>query len=109
MAKYPIRVLLDENKQPFIPFIPSNAIPVNGTDKLLDEILAGFVSIDVLESYATKQELLESEGRITATFTAADDRVTEECKAYTDTKFAELETLINEVDAIQETIINGGA
>lgn len=33
MARYPIKVLLDENRVPFIPYLPSDAVVVNGSNK----------------------------------------------------------------------------
>lgn len=38
--KYPIKVLMDKDKKPFIPFVPTSAIVENGTGKTLEEILA---------------------------------------------------------------------
>ena len=38
--KYPIKVLMDKNKKPFIPFVPTSAIVENGTGRTLEEILA---------------------------------------------------------------------
>lgn len=48
MALYPIKVLLDKDKKVFIPFLPANAIPINGTD----ETVAG-----ALENRYTKDEV----------------------------------------------------
>lgn len=58
MAKYPIKVLLDADRKPFIPFITSSAIPIDGSDKTIGDIL--------FETY-TKEEidaLFESLGTI---------------------------------------------
>lgn len=38
--KYPIKVLMDKDKKPFIPFVPTSAITENGTGRTLEEILA---------------------------------------------------------------------
>lgn len=48
MALYPIKVLLDKDRNVFIPFLPANAIPINGTD----ETVAG-----ALENRYTKNEV----------------------------------------------------
>lgn len=48
MALYPIKVLLDKDRNVFIPFLPANAIPINGTD----ETVAG-----ALENRYTKDEV----------------------------------------------------
>ena len=39
MAIYPIKVLLDRNRQPFIPFTTTSSIVENGTNRRLDKIL----------------------------------------------------------------------
>ena len=39
MATYPIKVLLDRNRQPFIPFATTSSIVENGTNRRLDKIL----------------------------------------------------------------------
>lgn len=39
MATYPIKVLLDRNRQPFIPFSTTSSIVENGTNRRLDKIL----------------------------------------------------------------------
>lgn len=39
MAKYEIKVLLDENRKPFIPFITADAIPLNNSDKTIGDVL----------------------------------------------------------------------
>lgn len=39
MATYPIKVLLDRNRQPFIPFTTTSSIVENGTNRRLDKIL----------------------------------------------------------------------
>jgi len=40
MARYPIKILLDENRVPFIPYLPSNAVVVEGTNKTVaDQII----------------------------------------------------------------------
>ena len=38
MALYPIKVLQDKNRQPFIPFITSDAIVVNGSDQTVADM-----------------------------------------------------------------------
>ena len=39
MATYPIKVLLDRNRQPFIPFATTSSIVENGTNRRLDKML----------------------------------------------------------------------
>lgn len=39
MATYPIKVLLDRNRQPFIPFSTTSSIVENGTNRRLDKML----------------------------------------------------------------------
>lgn len=39
MATYPIKVLLDRNRQPFIPFTTTSSIVENGTNRRLDKML----------------------------------------------------------------------
>ena len=56
--KYPIKVLMDKNKKPFIPFVPTSAIVENGTGRTLEEILANLavpiVNLNDLENERTK-------------------------------------------------------
>lgn len=65
--KYPIKVLLDEKKQPFLPFTTTECVLVDGTDQTMTEYLNAFITekdqdiqdiIDELEQY-TEQRMVE--------------------------------------------------
>ena len=61
MALYPIKVLLDKDRNVFIPFLPANAIPINGTDETVASALENRYTKDevdnIIKSLGTIQVL----------------------------------------------------
>ena len=64
----PIKILLDEAKKPFVPYVPTNAVLVQGTDKTLQ---------DELDNIYTKEETNEL-------VNTGDANTLSSAKAYTD-------------------------
>lgn len=78
--KYPIKVLMDKDKKPFIPFVPTSAIVENGTGKTLEEILANLavpivnltsIANDTVSAMMTKMEQYKNIG-FSIIYTGAD-------------------------------------
>ena len=44
MAKYPIRQMLDHKREPFFPFVTSDAVFINETDQTLTEFVLAFLN-----------------------------------------------------------------
>ena len=57
--KYPIKVLMDKNKKPFIPFVPTSAIVENGTGRTLEEILAN-LAVPIVNLNDLENETVEA-------------------------------------------------
>ena len=61
MALYPIKVLLDKDGTPFIPFLPADAIPINGSEETIASALADRYTKEevdeIIEDLGTLQRL----------------------------------------------------
>lgn len=76
----PIKILLDEAKKPFVPYVPSNSIVIQGTDKTVE---------DALNERYTKTETDEL-------VNTGDTNTLNSAKAYTDDSLANFEGGITE-------------
>lgn len=93
--KYPIKVLLDEKRQPFLPFTTTECVLVDGTDQTMTVYLNNYIAqknreiqaiIDRLEQY--------TENRMAELDTAVDNKI------------KEMETRVNNSITSMETRIN---
>lgn len=93
--KYPIKVLLDEKKQPFLPFTTTECVLVDGTDQTMTVYLNNYIAqkdkeiqdiIDELEQYtenrmadldtAVNNKIKEMEQKVDASITNMQNSIT---------------------------------
>ena len=93
--KYPIKVLLDEKKQPFLPFTTTECVLVDGTDLTMTAYLNAFIAeknqeiqeiIDELENYteqrmadldtAVNNKIKEMENKVNNSITSMQNTIT---------------------------------
>jgi len=82
--KYPIKVLLDEKKQPFLPFTTTECVLVDGTDLTMTAYLNAFIA-------EKNQEIQE---------------IIDELENYTEQRMADLDTAVNNKIKEMENKIN---
>ena len=97
--KYPIKVLLDEKKQPFLPFTTTECVLVDGTDKTMTEYLNNYITqkdkeiqdiIDELEQY-TENRMDDLDTVVNNKIKEVNNKITE-----VNNKISEME---NKIDA----------
>ena len=113
----PIKILLDEAKKPFVPYVPSNSIVIQGTDKTVEDALnerytktetdelvntgdtntlnsAKAYTDDALANFEggiteaqVDEKINTAKTDLTAAYSAADTTTLNSAKSYTDSKF----------------------
>lgn len=82
--KYPVKVLLDEKKQPFLPFTTTECVLVDGTEMTMTAYLMNYI--------AQKDKEIQD--------------IIDELESYTERRIAELDTVVNNKIKEMENKIN---
>ena len=102
--KYPIKVLLDEKRQPFLPFTTTECVLVDGTDQTMTVYLNNYIAqkdreiqniIDRLEQYtnnriaeldaAVANKIKEMETKVNNSITSMENNITTNTNSMTNT------------------------